>query len=82
MAAIPEDMAAIEIREPGPPDVLTPVRRPVPTPQAEEVLIGVAAAGVNRPDCLQRRGLYHRRPGRPTCRASRLRAPLSLSATM
>lgn len=63
MAAIPEDMAAIEIREPGPPDVLTPVRRPVPTPQAEEVLIGVAAAGVNRPDCLQRRGLYPPPPG-------------------
>ncbi len=51
-------MTAIEISEAGKPDVLKPVRRPLPTPAAGEVLIRVAAAGVNRPDCLQRRGLY------------------------
>jgi len=51
-------MHAVEIREPGPPDVLRVVERPLPAPQPGEVLIKVAAAGVNRPDCLQRRGLY------------------------
>jgi putative PIG3 family NAD(P)H quinone oxidoreductase len=51
-------MRAIAIREPGPPEVLTLVERPVPVPGPGEVLIRVAAAGVNRPDCLQRRGLY------------------------
>jgi NADPH2:quinone reductase len=56
--SLPEDMAAVEITEPGPPDVLSVARRPVPTPASGEVLIEVAAAGVNRPDCLQRLGLY------------------------
>lgn len=56
-------MAAIEILEPGGPEVLTPVVRPVPVPGADEVLIRVNAAGVNRPDCLQRRGLYPPPPG-------------------
>ncbi len=51
-------MTAIEIREPGPPQVLRAVRRPLPQPKAGEVLIRVAAAGVNRPDVLQRKGLY------------------------
>jgi len=51
-------MTAIEITRPGPPDVLQPVRRPTPVPQAGEVLIRVAAAGVNRPDLLQREGKY------------------------
>jgi NADPH2:quinone reductase len=51
-------MTAIEIREPGPPQVLRAVQRPVPEPAAGEVLIRVAAAGVNRPDILQRKGLY------------------------
>jgi putative PIG3 family NAD(P)H quinone oxidoreductase len=51
-------MRAVEIRTPGPPDVLQLCERPVPQPGAEDVLIRVAAAGVNRPDCLQRRGLY------------------------
>jgi NADPH2:quinone reductase len=59
----PPEMTAIEIREPGGPEVLTPVTRPVPEPGAGEVLIRVAAAGVNRPDCLQRRGLYPPPPG-------------------
>jgi NADPH:quinone reductase len=55
---IPPSMTAIEIREPGPPQVLRAVQRPTPVPQAGEVLIRVAAAGVNRPDVLQRKGLY------------------------
>jgi len=55
---IPRTMTAVEIREPGPPQVLRAVERPVPEPGAGEVLIRVAAAGVNRPDVLQRKGLY------------------------
>ena len=51
-------MIAIEIREPGEPEVLVPVERPTPAPAAGEVLIKVAAAGVNRPDVMQRRGKY------------------------
>jgi len=60
---LPAEMTAIEIREPGPPEVLTSVRRALPIPGADEVLIKVSAAGVNRPDCLQRRGLYPPPPG-------------------
>src|SRR5471030_2207018 len=56
-------MIAIEIREPGEPDVLVPVERPKPSPAAGEVLIKVAAAGVNRPDIFQRRGRYPPPPG-------------------
>ena len=56
-------MIAIEIKEPGGPDVLTPVERPRPEPAAGEVLIRVAAAGVNRPDVLQRQGRYPPPPG-------------------
>lgn len=51
-------MKAIEIRQPGPPDVLTLVDRPIPRPAAGEVLIRVEAAGVNRPDVMQRLGHY------------------------
>ena len=51
-------MTAIEIREPGPPQVLRPVERPVPQLRPGEVLIKVAAAGINRPDVLQRKGAY------------------------
>src|SRR6266540_1008577 len=56
-------MIAIEIREPGEPDVLVPVERPRPDVAAGDVLIKVAAAGVNRPDVLQRRGRYPPPPG-------------------
>src|SRR5262249_40738507 len=56
-------MIAIEIREPGEPDVLVPVERPRPTPAPGEVLIKVAAAGVNRPDVFQRLGRYPPPPG-------------------
>src|SRR4029077_9477860 len=57
-AMIPATMTAVEIREPGAPQVLRAVQRPVPEPGAGEVLIRVAAAGINRPDVLQRKGLY------------------------
>lgn len=60
---LPEMMTAIEISRPGEPEVLVPVSRPVPTPGAGELLVRVAAAGVNRPDVLQRRGLYPPPPG-------------------
>ena len=56
-------MIAIEIREPGEPDVLVPCERPIPVPARDEVLIRVAAAGVNRPDVFQRRGGYAPPPG-------------------
>ncbi|MFN7913835.1 MAG: NAD(P)H-quinone oxidoreductase [Vicinamibacterales bacterium] len=56
-------MLAIAIREPGAPVVLVPVEREVPTPGPGEVLIKVQAAGVNRPDVLQRQGRYTPPPG-------------------
>jgi putative PIG3 family NAD(P)H quinone oxidoreductase len=56
-------MTAIEITVPGPPDVLRLVTRPEPEPSAGEVLIAVAAAGVNRPDLMQREGRYPPPPG-------------------
>ena len=56
-------MIAIEIREPGDPHVLVPVERPMPSPADGELLIKVAAAGVNRPDIFQRRGRYPPPPG-------------------
>jgi NADPH:quinone reductase len=56
-------MRVIEIRQPGGPDVLTPGERPVPVPGPGEVLIKVAAAGVNRPDISQRQGTYPPPPG-------------------
>jgi putative PIG3 family NAD(P)H quinone oxidoreductase len=56
-------MIAIEVQQPGGPDVLVPVERPTPTPAAGEVLIQVAAAGVNRPDVFQRLGRYPPPPG-------------------
>ena len=56
-------MTAVEMREPGPPQVLRAVPRPVPPVGPGEVLIQVAAAGVNRPDVLQRKGAYAPPPG-------------------
>ncbi len=61
--ALPILMPAIAIREPGGPDVLELVERPVPRPGAGEVLVRVSHAGVNRPDCLQRAGGYPPPPG-------------------
>lgn len=56
-------MRAIEITQPGKPDVLQLCERPVPVPKAGEVLIKVHAAGINRPDVLQRLGKYPVPPG-------------------
>ena len=66
MTNIPAMMTAIDPSAPGGPEVLQPVERPVPAPQADEVLIKVAAAGINRPDVLQRRGMYAPPPGAST----------------
>ncbi|HEY6516094.1 MAG TPA: NAD(P)H-quinone oxidoreductase [Steroidobacteraceae bacterium] len=63
MSHLPTAMIAIEIGTPGPPESLRPVSRPVPVPGPGEVLIRVAAAGVNRPDVLQRKGAYPPPPG-------------------
>jgi putative PIG3 family NAD(P)H quinone oxidoreductase len=60
---IPAAGRVVEIARPGPPDVLTPGRRPVEPPGSGEVLVRVAAAGVNRPDVMQRRGQYPPPPG-------------------
>ena len=56
-------MKAIEITRPGGPEVLVPCERDRPEPAAGEMLIAVAASGVNRPDVLQRKGLYPMPPG-------------------
>lgn len=61
--SLPDSMTAIEIRKAGAPDVLQPTTRPVPQPGEGELLIKVAAAGVNRPDVLQRKGGYPPPPG-------------------
>jgi NADPH2:quinone reductase len=61
--SVPDDMMAIGIKVPGGPDALVAERRPVPIPGEGEVLIRVAAAGVNRPDVLQRQGKYPPPPG-------------------
>ncbi|MGB8839975.1 MAG: NAD(P)H-quinone oxidoreductase [Aliidongia sp.] len=63
MTTLPTSMTAIEISTPGGPEVLTQVGLPVPQPGMGEVLIEVAAAGINRPDLLQRLGLYAPPPG-------------------
>lgn len=60
---LPNTMKAVEITEPGEPDVLKPAELPVPQPGEGEVLIKVAGAGVNRPDVLQRKGGYPPPPG-------------------
>ena len=62
---IPVTMKAVEISAPGGPEVLKPTERPVPAPAANEVLIQVAAAGVNGPDLMQRKGLYPAPAGAP-----------------
>ena len=62
---IPPTMTAIAITEPGGPEVLAPHTIPTPEPGTGEVLIKVAAAGVNRPDTFQRMGLYPPPPGAP-----------------
>jgi NADPH:quinone reductase len=66
MASLPTVMTAIDPAGPGGPEVLQPVERPMPVPAKGEVLIKVVAAGVNRPDILQRRGMYPPPPGAPS----------------
>jgi NADPH2:quinone reductase len=63
MATLPDRMIAIGIKTPGGPEVLVPEKRPVPTPGEGEVLVKVMAAGVNRPDVVQRQGNYAPPPG-------------------
>jgi NADPH2:quinone reductase len=65
MGNLPQTMTAIEIAEFGPPEGLRPRQLPVPQPGHGEVLIKVAAAGVNRPDVMQRSGNYPPPPGAP-----------------
>ncbi len=60
-----QDMTAIAITAPGGPEVLKPVRLKVPVPKTGEILVRVKAAGVNRPDVLQRKGAYPPPPGAP-----------------
>ncbi len=56
--ALPDKMIAIEIKEPGGPEVLVPTERDIPVINKNEVLLKVLAAGVNRPDVMQRKGQY------------------------
>jgi NADPH:quinone reductase len=65
MPPLPARMTAIAIRAPGGPEMLVPEEQPVPTPGAGEILVKVAAAGVNRPDVMQRMGLYPPPKGAP-----------------
>lgn len=63
MTSLPDTMTAIGFEAPGGPEVLKPQTRPVPKPGAGEILVAVAAAGINRPDVLQRLGGYNPPPG-------------------
>ncbi len=63
MTTLPDRMTVIAIRQPGGPEVLVPESRPVPDPAAGEILVKIGAAGVNRPDVMQRMGLYPPPPG-------------------
>src|ERR1700743_3260962 len=63
MEKLPAQMTVIGISKPGGPEVLLPETRPVPAPGEGEILIKVAAAGVNRPDVAQRSGSYPPPPG-------------------
>jgi NADPH:quinone reductase len=65
LSNIPPTQTVIEIRAPGGPEMLVPTTRPVPEPKEGEVLLRIAAAGVNRADCLQRMGRYPMPPDAP-----------------
>lgn len=65
MTTLPSRMIAIAIKAPGGPDMLVAEERALPTPGADEILVRVAAAGVNRPDIMQRQGLYPPPKGAP-----------------
>ncbi len=60
---LPDQMSAMEISAPGGPEMLQLATRPVPRAEAGEILVRVSHAGVNRPDCLQRKGVYPPPPG-------------------
>jgi len=63
MSALPATMMCVEIKKPGGPEALVPATRPLPKPAAGEILLKVAAVGVNRPDLAQRAGTYPPPPG-------------------
>src|SRR2546430_12556303 len=63
MQNVPTQMTVIGISKPGGPEVLVPETRPVPLPAPDQILVKVAAAGVNRPDVAQRSGSYPPPPG-------------------
>lgn len=63
MTDLPATMTAIGLPKPGGPEALVPEQRPVPVPGAGEILVKVAASGVNRPDVMQRKGFYPPPPG-------------------
>jgi len=65
MAELATRMTVIGIKAPGGPEMLVPEQRAVPIPGDGEILVKVAAAGVNRPDVMQRQGLYPPPPGAP-----------------
>ena len=65
MTALPARMTVIGIKAPGGPEMLVPEERAVPSPGNGEILVKVAAAGVNRPDVMQRKGNYPPPPGAP-----------------
>ena len=74
MTALPSTMTAITIDKPGGPEALTPKTVDVPAPGPGQLLVKVAAAGVNRPDVMQRRGLYPAPKGHSEFLVSKLRA--------
>ena len=63
MSSTPETMTAVAITTPGGPEVLKPASMPTPKPGPGQILVKVAAAGVNRPDVAQRMGAYPPPPG-------------------
>ncbi|HMN51393.1 MAG: NAD(P)H-quinone oxidoreductase [Xanthobacteraceae bacterium] len=65
MMSLPEQMTVIAVSTPGAPEVLKPEQRPVPKPEGTQILVRVLAAGVNRPDVMQRQGKYPPPPGAP-----------------
>ena len=65
MSSLPDKMTAIAVPTPGGPEALVPEERPLPVPGEREILVRVHAAGVNRPDVMQRKGQYPPPPGAP-----------------
>jgi NADPH:quinone reductase len=77
MPNVPVEMTVVEIAAPGGPEQLKAAVRPVPRPGDGEVLVRVAAAGVNRPDVMQRQGRYPPPPGASDIPGSKLQAKSS-----